>query len=167
MARVQTRPTSRYVVDVCNECPGFFQIHARTLTVRLKVQNQKSLSFRVHKVQEELRLLYAVAASTKVVGSPQESGVESAGLVQLIGWILKAYTLRCLVDDPENAILLIHFLEVHVLVVMGQVDHGIDLSHTPPHSLGLDRQMRKASRRALLSHLGISHSLIDIQLADK
>jgi hypothetical protein len=119
MAGVQARPAARYIVHVSNECPCFFHSHARALRIRLKVQNQKSLGPGTDKVQEELRLLYTIAAGSEMISSPQEPSVKSAGHMWLVGRILKAYTLRGLVNGSENAALRSHLLEIHVLVVMG------------------------------------------------
>ncbi len=81
MVGVESWPTAGRVVDMSDESTGLLEGHAGPLTIGFKIENQEGLSVGLHDIQEVLGLLDAVAAGTKMIGTPKQTVGEGAGFM--------------------------------------------------------------------------------------
>jgi hypothetical protein len=82
-----------------DEGTGLLEGHAGPLTVGFKIENQEGLSVGLHDIQEVLGLLDAVAAGTKMIGTPEQAVGKGAGSMRQIGGVGVVEPLGSFVDD--------------------------------------------------------------------
>jgi len=93
---------ARDLVNVSDETPCVFKIHAWTMGIRLEIQRQESLTVGLNYIQEVLSLLYPIGPGSKMVRAPQESCVESSRHVIIVGWVRIFDTLCGLMNYSQN-----------------------------------------------------------------
>jgi hypothetical protein len=111
-----------------DERPSFLQGHTWSLGVRLEIQYQQVTGIRIHNFKEEIRLIHAVCADPKMVGSKEQAGVGGLLAVHSECRVREGRALGCLLDHAGDSSGF-RFLQVHLPVMMRKVDDLVRSRH--------------------------------------